>query len=66
MKTRRSSKTPQPLSIRTLEELQIHRELECLRAEGARYRDRGRIRVRRRKYLAVTRSINRQTTYPLV
>jgi hypothetical protein len=47
----RSKRCRQPLSIRSKEALLIHRELECLRAEGARYRDRDRISRRRRKYL---------------
>lgn len=52
---RRPRRSAQPLGIRSMEELRIHRELECLRAEGARYRNRDRINQRRRKYLEVNR-----------
>jgi hypothetical protein len=53
---------PQPLGIgHNVEALLIHRELECLRAEGARHRSRTRIARRRQKYLAVVHLDPRRT-----
>jgi hypothetical protein len=53
----RSASPRQPLGIRSEAELLTHRELECLRAEGARHRNRDRISVRRRKYLEVVAGV---------